>query len=139
MTTLYDEPTLLRTIARWSFIPNGATIANNSYFMQFGLIALDFEAPGGQLPAGAIPYVPLPYYDGDSDWIYTWHVTVPTATQSIFQSFFASVNGLGEMDLKTRRRFPNGHGLAVVAMYESSTGAGSAYFSTSGRLLFANR
>lgn len=139
MTTLYDEPTLLRSILRYSFVPNTQPPAGDGSFLSFGLIKANFEtAAGGALPAALLPFVPLPFFDGDSDWIYEWHSTIPSTGVSFLASVYAAQNGNGQEDIRARRKFPDGHGLLLVIYNDSS--ANVAYRCTvQGRLLFANR
>lgn len=138
MTTLYDEPTLVRSILRWNVSIASGVTANNDWFFAWGLIALNLEAPGGTLPAAVLGYIPLPFFDADSDWIYEFHST-QTSGMTLTTSIDATLTGVGEHDIRTRRKFPNGHGLALVAYYATTGGIGQANVQFSGRLLFANR
>lgn len=139
LTTLYDEPTLLRSILRFSAATTNAAVANGTdWFFGWGLVALDFEAPGGTLPAAVLPYVPLPFFDSDTDWIYEYHQTVVSGQQTLKPALDATVNGAGEVDIRTRRRFPNGHGLALIAYFDCNTVNMQINVNFAGRLLFAN-
>lgn len=138
MTTLYDEPTFIRGLLRhtlaWNLVPNAGT----TVFFGYGLIALKIEAAGGVLPAASLPFLPLPYFDADSDWIYETHYNIVSDGSTQIGAVYGILNALGEVDIKTKRRFPNGYGLALIAYYDSSQAGLNARLSVTGRVLLAN-
>lgn len=112
--------------------------AGTDIFFGWGLIAHKFEGVAtGLLPSAALNYVPLPFYDADSDWIYTWHQTIAGGA-AVFQAVDATIQGTGQEDIRTKRKFQNGMGLLGVAYFETSSASGSIKFALSGRLLFLN-
>lgn len=135
MTSFYDEPTLLRSILRWVAVTSSAPTSGQDWFFGWGLIQLDFELPGGTIAGTYAPALPLPYFDADSEWIYTWYQTVVSGSV-LNGGFGATANGVGMEDIRTRRRFQNGKGLALIAYYDGF--ASNLFCQFSGRLLFAN-
>lgn len=137
VTAFYDEPTILRMILRFNVVPSQSPANGQTDFLSWGLIVTDIEASGGTLPAGLIPFVPLPFNDADSPWLYQWFAAYPSST-TLWLSNYATLNGSGQEDIRTRRRIPNGFGIMLVATYESSLAAKSVYWTFHGRILVAN-
>lgn len=139
MTTLYDEPTLLRSIVRWSCSTTNSNVLNGqTWFFGWGLVALDVEAAGGTLPGAVLPYIPLPFFDSDTDWIFEYHASFTSGQQLVATTLDAVLEGTGQQDIRARRRFPNGHGLALICYFDSDNASLQLNASFSGRLLFAN-
>lgn len=138
MTVLFDEPTLLRSLFGYSWTVQSTFAANNSVFIAMGLIKSTLEAPSGVLPGALLPYVPLPFFDSDSEWIYETHYTVSAGTNLVPGGQNAFLNHVGREDIRTKRKFPGGTGLLLVAYCQTVSGAGGINLTVSGRSLFLN-
>lgn len=136
MTQNFDEPTILRTIVRGAMISQLAIATNQNLSIYLGLVLLKHENMSSPFSAAQLLTIPEPYFDGDTDWIYNWHFTLnmPVNTQL---SALHAIPGAGEADIKTRRKVPNGHGLAMIIGVESSA-AHTIRISMHGRMLIAN-
>lgn len=137
MTTLYDEPTLMRCMINWQLVADTNVTGDN--FFGMGIIKSSIEAPGGALAAGAFPFIPLPFYDADSPWIWYRTVTIRSTVGTVpFGAYAALTPGQGSEDVKTRRKFEGGSGLLAVAFMEASA-VTTWRLSWGGRILFVNR
>lgn len=136
MTNLYDEPTLVRGMVNANFIfPAGAAVSNFGIF--YGLIQLDLQAPGGTLSPSAAALVPRPWFDPTAPWIWTKYCRFNTVTG--FTGLEAQAFGWGvETQFKTKRKFENGSGLAIVIEQYASTNGIVISHNVDGRLLFLN-
>lgn len=140
MSGAYDEPTLMRGILHWTLIPNGLrNTAGAEEWFGIGLIKLSIEAAQGVLPAAALPFVPLPFFDADSPWIWQRTVNMSTSAGSLWTAMDAQLQDVGAETFQTRRKFENGTGIALICYYNSQgTTPGGVRFSAGGRLLWLN-
>jgi len=140
MTVAFDEPTLMRWLFNWSFRTSaGAATGNQVLNLQLGLIKLSMENVTNPFAAASLAYVPLPFDDGDSAWIWQLNYTgiLGVSDALLVQSGPPSVT-----EVKTRRKIENGEGLALIAstkMEVAATGGVSGWLSFSGRFLLLNR
>jgi len=139
MTVFYDEPTLVRSILHFSAVGAASVGANNDMWLSMGYIKWDAEVgAAGAVPAGLLPFVPLPFIDADSPWIWQYHQSIPNGPVAGTVRLDAAVDGNGLVDIRTKRKFENGSGLLFVATATRSDG-GQINLAVSGRLLWLNR
>jgi len=136
---LYDEPTVLRMLIQWSWITTTTSNAPMAAHVEIGIITLKLEGTSSPFATpGELDNVPLPFLDGDSDWLWCKQYTVPVSPNA-FHTSFATIPGQGFEDIRTRRKIPNGYGLALIIAYESAGVIAPAALATfSSRILFAN-
>jgi len=138
VTSLFDEPTLLRSLLAYSWTVQSTFAANTSVFFALGIIRSTIEAPDGVLPGALSPYVPIPFFDSDSEWIWETHYTVSAGTNLVPGGQNAFLNHVGREDVRAKRKFNGGQGLLLVAWCQTLSGAGGINLTLSGRLLFQN-
>lgn len=137
-TASFDEPTLLRILISWHWQQTQAVATANDVFLEVGLIKLKLEATVNPFAAGTIANVPLPYVDSDSDWIWSKFFNFRINPNAVV-TIAGDLPGTGWEDIRTRRRFENGTGLAVIARQSSNTVSTIiGQLSLSARALFAN-
>jgi len=89
------------------------------------------------MSGASINYIPLPFNDADSPWI--WQ-NVSTWVLRSNEKF--TLQSIGPINVKTRRKIENGEGLALVAstIMDTATVAGViGMLSFNGRMLLLNR
>lgn len=136
MAALFDDPTLVRIILNWEITASTGSASVRQH-IQVGLIKWNAEAtPGVSLPVAILPFIPLPFEDGDSPWIWqTQHNMVGTALQSWG---FRRPNDPYE-DVKTKRKFQSGEGLLLTAANtRNGVTAVDVYLHLNMRMLFIN-
>jgi len=138
MTTIFDEPTLVRSIIHWQQNQIQPALADSGYFLALGLIALKSEQMSSPFTAAELNTVPWPYWDADSDWI--WHQMYAYTNQTSVRSYASAVMpGVGEADIRTKRKFPNGTGLALIMYYEATPDTADTWVTFNARTLWLNR
>jgi len=139
MTTSFDEPTLVRTLVQWSL--NGVQSAAGDYsaFFAMGLIQLKAEGLSTPFTTAQLQTLPWPYWDGDSDWI--WHRFLPFTVHTGNVHFaYANLPGSGAEDIRTKRKFQNGTGLALIVYADIRTvNTQTQWYHWSARTLWLNR
>jgi len=137
MSQAFDEPTLLRVLFNWHMRTIQGAPADTALFIGVGLIKLSLEGTSHPFTSGDLANTPLPFVDGDSPWLYH-SITQIGVKQGDRQQVDGSDQGT--LDIRSRRKFENGEGLALVIWYETATvNTFNAWINVSGRLLFANR
>jgi len=138
MTSLYDEPTIVRGFVNANFImPAGGNVGNFGIF--YGLIKSDLEAPGGVISNVALPFLPRPWFDPDSAWIWTKYCRFSTVTGFTGLEHQAFGWNHQEAEFKTKRKFQNGEGLLLVIEQYGTAGTGlTIQHNVAGRVLFLN-
>jgi len=138
MTAIFDEPTLVRSIINWEITASTASTTVRQH-LQIGLIKWNAEGTGGvdPIPAATVAIVPLPFEDGDAQWIWQYQVNMVGTT---LQSFGFRPGKPGEPDdIKTKRKFQNGDGLLFVAANtRNGVNAVDVYVTFNARFLFIN-
>jgi len=122
MTEIYDEPTLVRSlISVTAHCTNTSAPSDMNVFFHAGLIKLRHEGMSVPFTGAELANLPFPYLDQDSDWIWQFQ-----------RCFFLPVNDRviltgapesGWEDVRTKRKFENGSGLAFVMGYETNGNA----------------
>lgn len=137
LTSAFDEPTLLRCLIDWNWLTNSAPPGDVLLSVGMGLIKLSLENTTHPFSAGDLANTPLPFWDGDSPWI--WHHNFDWILQN--GTRFASQIHHVNTDIRTRRKFDNGEGLALVGWTKTNAaiGGGAAWWGFNMRMLLANR
>jgi len=132
-----DEPTLVRGIFRWFSWAVSATPIAYQTALYWGLIKVKSN--------GAIPFTtpsdcPSPINDGDDEWIWQTNVYGQNRLTGVLaQLTQAFADKVGFEDVRTKRKFGTGDGLALIVESAADNTIGSSHmFTWSGRLLWLN-